>query len=225
MIDDKKRIVVLLGPPGAGKGTQAAYIKEKYEIPHISTGEILRENIKNGTPLGIEANQYMHKGELVPDDLVFEMLEDRVNQKDCAQGALFDGFPRNHEQADMFFDMPYVSKNAIVCAILIDIPDEEVIKRLSNRRACPKCKSIYNLIHKIPEKKAGDTYICDKCGAELIIRDDDKVETIQNRLKVFHNTACPLIDYFEKKKVLHKVDGATSPSEIFRQIEGILDNV
>ncbi|MBN2017685.1 MAG: adenylate kinase [Candidatus Cloacimonetes bacterium] len=225
MIDEKKRIVVLLGPPGAGKGTQAAYIKEKYAIPHISTGEILRENIKNGTTLGIEADKYMHKGELVPDDLVFEMLKDRVSQPDCAEGALFDGFPRNQDQADMFFDLRYISKQSVVCAILIDIPDAEVIKRLSNRRACPKCKSIYNLIHKVPEKKIGDTYLCDKCGAELIIRDDDKVETIQNRLKVFHNTAVPLITYFEKKNVLHKVNGVTSPDEIFKQIEGILDNV
>lgn len=225
MIDTKKRIVVLLGPPGAGKGTQAAYIKEKYVIPHISTGEILRDNISKGTQLGIEADKYMHKGELVPDDLVFEMLKDRVKQPDCAEGALFDGFPRNEEQADMFFDMPYVSHNAVVCAILIDIPDEEVIKRLSNRRYCPHCKSIYNLLHKVPEKRAGSSYVCANCGTELVIRDDDKVETIQNRLKVFHNTAGPLVGYFEKKNVLHKVNGVTSPEEIFKQIKDILNNI
>jgi adenylate kinase len=223
VIDDKKRIVVLLGPPGAGKGTQAAYIKEKYALPHISTGEILRDNIKKGTELGTEANKYMHKGELVPDDLVFEMLEDRVQQPDCKGGALFDGFPRNEDQAEMFFNMPYVSKHATVCAILIDIPDEEVIKRLSNRRYCPGCKNIYNLIHKMPEKKVGDTYLCDDCGTELVIRDDDKVETIENRLKVFHNTAAPLIQYFDKMNMLNKVNGVTSPKEIFKQIEEILE--
>lgn len=222
MIDTKKRIVVLLGPPGAGKGTQAEYIEEKYCIPHISTGEILRNNIDDGTLLGIEAHKFMHKGELVPDNLIIKMVKDRVQQPDCAEGALFDGFPRNEDQSEMFFDMEYVSTEARVCAILIDIPDEEVIKRLSNRRYCPNCKSIYNLIHKVPNKKEGDSFLCDKCGAELIIRDDDKVETIKNRLKVFHNTAGPLIDYFTKKNVLHIVDGVTSLEEVFKQIEKIL---
>ncbi|MBC8382509.1 MAG: adenylate kinase [Candidatus Cloacimonetes bacterium] len=223
MIDTKKRIVVLLGPPGAGKGTQAAYIKERFHIPHISTGEILRDNIDKGTPLGIEAHKFMHKGDLVPDDLIIEMVKDRVLQPDCDEGALFDGFPRNEEQAEMFFDMEYVSTNAKVCAILIDIPDEEVIKRLSNRRYCPSCKSIYNLIHKIPKKKDGDSFLCDNCGTELVIRDDDKVDTIKNRLKVFHNTAEPLIDYFTKKNVLHIVDGITSLEEVFKQIVKILE--
>ncbi len=223
MIDMKKRIVVLLGPPGAGKGTQAEYIKERFHIPHISTGEILRENIDNGTPLGIEADKFMHRGDLVPDDLVFDMLKDRVQQKDCALGALFDGFPRNVDQAEMFFNMEYVSSNAKVSAILIDIPDDEVIKRLSNRRYCPSCKSIYNLIHKVPKKKAGDAFLCDKCGAELVIRDDDKVETIKNRLKVFHNAAGPLIDYFSRRNVLHKVNGVTSLEEVSRQIAKILE--
>ncbi len=223
MTDMKKRIVVLLGPPGAGKGTQAEYIKGRFQIPHISTGEILRDNIDKGTPLGIEAHKFMHKGELVPDDLIIEMVKDRVLQQDCAEGALFDGFPRNEEQAEMFFDMEYVSTNAKVCAILIDIPDEEVINRLSNRRYCPSCKSIYNLIYKVPKKKAGDSFLCDNCGTELIIRDDDKVETIKNRLKVFHNTAGPLIDYFTKKNVLHIVDGVTSLEEVFKQIVEILE--
>lgn len=223
MIDTKKRIVVLLGPPGAGKGTQAAYIKERFHIPHISTGEILRYNIDKGTPLGIEADKFMHKGDLVTDDLVFDMLKDRVQHKDCAHGALFDGFPRNEDQAEMFFYMEYVSTNAKVSAILIDIPDEEVIKRLSNRRYCPSCKSIYNLIHNVPKKKAGNAFLCDNCGVELVIRDDDKVETIKNRLKVFHNTAGPLIDYFTKKNVLHKVSGMTSLEEVSRQIAKILE--
>jgi len=223
MIDTKKRIVVLLGPPGAGKGTQAAYIKERFHIPHISTGEILRDNIDKGTPLGIEANKFMHKGELVPDDLIIKMVNDRVQQQDCAEGALFDGFPRNDDQAEMFFNMEYVATNAKVSAILIDIPDEEVIKRLSNRRYCPSCKSIYNLIHKVPKKKVGNAFICDNCGTELIIRDDDKVETIKNRLKVFHNTAGPLIDYFNKKNVLYKVSGMTSLEDVFKQIVKILE--
>jgi len=223
VIDTKKRIVVLLGPPGAGKGTQAEYIEEKYRIPHISTGEILRDNIDKETPLGIEAHKFMHKGELVPNDLIIKMVKNRVQQPDCAEGALFDGFPRNEDQAEMFFDMEYVSTNAKVCAIIVDIPDEEVIKRLSNRRYCPNCKSIYNLIHKVPKKKVGDSFLCDKCSTELIVRDDDKVETIKNRLKVFHNTAGPLIDYFTKKNVLHKVNGVTSLEEVFEQIATILE--
>ena len=219
----EKRIVVLLGPPGAGKGTQAEFIKERFHIPHISTGEILRENMDKGTSLGIEADKFMHKGDLVPDDLVFDMLKDRIQQKDCALGALFDGFPRNIDQAEMFFQMEYVSSHAQVSAILIDIPDDEVIKRLSNRRYCPNCKSIYNLIHKMPKKKAGNALLCDNCGTELEIRDDDKVETIKNRLKVFHNAAGPLIDYFIKKNVLHKVNGTTSLEEVSRQITKILE--
>jgi len=223
VIETKKRIVVLLGPPGAGKGTQAEFIKERFHIPHISTGEILREHIDKGTPLGIEADKFMHKGDLVPDDLVFDMLKERVQHKDCTHGALFDGFPRNVDQAEMFFQMYYVSLNAKVSAILIDIPDDEVIKRLSNRRYCPNCKSIYNLIHKVPQKKAGTAFLCDNCGTELEIRDDDKVETIKNRLNVFHNAAGPLIDYFIRKNVLHKVNGMISLEEVSRQIAKILE--
>jgi len=222
VIDNKKRIVVLLGPPGAGKGTQAELIIKEFSIPHISTGNILRGAIQEGTSLGKKANAYMTKGELVPDELVIKLVEERVQRNDCREGALFDGFPRNKTQAEMFFRMDYITENSKISAILIDLPDEEVIKRLSNRRYCPNCKSIFNLIHKIPKKKINDTYYCDNCGSELIIRDDDKVQTIKNRLKVYHSTAGPLIEYFKKKNVLHVVDGSTGQKRVSEEILDIL---
>ncbi len=222
MIGNKKRIVVLLGPPGAGKGTQAELIVEKFSIPHISTGDILRGAIQEGTPLGKEAHAYMTKGELVPDELVIRLIEDRVQKPDCSDGALFDGFPRNEAQAEMFFTMKYISENSRIIAILIDLPDEEVIQRLSNRRYCPNCKSIFNLVFKVPKKKVGETYFCDNCGSKLIIRDDDKVETIKNRLNVYHSAAGPLIQYFKRKNILHVVDGSIGKKRVSEEIFDIL---
>lgn len=222
MIDTTKRIVVLLGPPGAGKGTQAELITDRFSIPHISTGNILREAIQQGTELGKEANQYMHKGELVPDDLAIKLVEERLEKQDCADGALFDGFPRNKKQAEMFYAMKYVSQNSTIHAILIDLPDEEVVRRLSNRRYCPNCKSIFNLIHKVPKRKQDDVYLCDNCGSELVIRDDDKIETIENRLNVYHSTAVQLIEFFNKKQVLHVVDGSTGQKRVSEEIFEIL---
>ena len=211
MTNHRKLIVILLGPPGAGKGTQAKLIVDKYNIPHISTGNILRNAIDNNSELGQKADIYMHKGELVPDHIIFDLIEDRVSQHDCANGALLDGFPRNVKQAKMLQNMEYIKDSKNFYAILINIPDEEVIKRLSNRRYCSKCKSIFNLIHKIPKKNVNGTYFCDNCGTELIIRDDDKIETIKNRLNVYHKSVEPMIDFYKKNSSLHIINNSFPP--------------
>jgi len=237
-----KLIIILLGPPGAGKGTQAKLIENKYNIPHISTGDILRDAIDKNSKLGKKADVYMHKGspreisdklekikcfisqgKLVPDNIILDLVERRVTQPDCQNGALFDGFPRNVEQAIMLKNMKYVKDSESFYAILIDIPDKEAIKRLSNRRYCPKCKSIYNLIHKVPKKKNDGTYFCDNCGTELIIRDDDKIETIKNRLEVYHESVKPMIDFYRKHCVLYIIEDAVFQDEVFHKITKIIE--
>ncbi|MBL7085535.1 MAG: adenylate kinase [Candidatus Cloacimonetes bacterium] len=217
-------LIVLLGPPGAGKGTQAKLMKEKFHIPHISTGDILRDAIKSHTKLGQEANTFMHKGQLVPDDIVFGLIRQRLAEPDCKNGLVFDGFPRNLKQAKMLMDLEYISDFVNFIAILIDIADDEVVRRLSNRRYCPNCNSIFNLIYKIPQKMENGLYFCDNCGTELVIRNDDKVETIKNRLKIYHNSVKPMLDFFKKLSVLHIVNGVTSHSEVFNKILKIISN-
>jgi len=217
-----KLIIILLGPPGAGKGTQAKLIENKYNIPHISTGDILRDAIDKNSKLGKNAKDYMHKGELVPDDLVFDLIKERVENPDCKYGALFDGFPRNLAQAKMLMNIQYVKQSKNFFVFLINISDDEAIRRLSNRRYCPKCKSIYNLIHKIPERKKNGIYLCDNCGTELIIRDDDKVETIKNRLKVYHESAEHMINFFKELSVLHIITNSIE-QDVFRDITRIIE--
>ncbi|MBC8526150.1 MAG: adenylate kinase [Candidatus Cloacimonetes bacterium] len=217
-------LIVLLGPPGAGKGTQAKLMKEKFHIPHISTGDILRDAIKSHTKLGQEANTFMHKGQLVPDDIVFGLIRHRLAEPDCKNGLVFDGFPRNLKQAKMLMNLEYISDFVNFIAILIDIADDEVVRRLSNRRYCPNCNSIFNLIYKIPQKMENGLYFCDNCGTELVIRNDDKVETIKNRLKIYHNSVKPMLDFFKKLSVLHIVNGVTSHSEVFNKILKIISN-
>ncbi|MEA3475955.1 MAG: adenylate kinase [Candidatus Cloacimonadota bacterium] len=218
-----KLIIILLGPPGAGKGTQAKLVENKYNIPHISTGDILRDAIDKNSKLGKKADVYMHKGELVPDNIILDLVEKRVTQSDCENGALFDGFPRNVKQATMFQNMKYVKNSESFYVILIDIPDKEAIKRLSNRRYCPKCKSIYNLIHKVPKKKNDGTYFCDNCGTKLIIRDDDKVETIKSRLEVYHESVKPMIDFYKKHCVVHIIEDAMFQNDVFHKITKIIE--
>jgi len=235
MTSEGKLIIILLGPPGAGKGTQAKLIENKYSIPHISTGDILRDAVDKNSKLGKKADVYMHKGELVPDNIILDLVEKRVTQSDCENGALFDGFPRNVEQAIMLQNMKYVKDSKSFYAILIDIPDNEAIRRLSNRRYCPKCKSIYNLINKIPirsgfpmksgrlKKKEDGTYFCDNCGTELIIRDDDKIETIKNRLEVYHESVKPMIDFYKRHCVLHIIEDAVFKDDVFHKITKIIE--
>ncbi len=210
--------IIMLGAPGAGKGTQAKMIAEKYNVPHISTGDIFRANIKNGTELGKKAKEYMDKGQLVPDELTVEILLDRVAQEDCKNGYVLDGFPRTIPQADVLDKELTKLGDKVDFAINVDVPDENIVRRMSGRRACLKCGATYHIEH-IPPKKEG---ICDTCGSELVQRDDDKPETVQNRLSVYHEQTQPLIDYYNKKNILKSVDGTKDMQEVFNEITGIL---
>ncbi len=210
--------IIMLGAPGAGKGTQAKMIADKYSIPHISTGDIFRANIKNGTELGKKAKEYMDKGLLVPDELTVDLVIDRVAQDDCANGYVLDGFPRTIPQAESL-DQALTERNEkIDYAINVEVPDENIINRMSGRRACLACGATYHIVH-IPTKVEG---ICDRCGAELVLRDDDKPETVKNRLDVYHDQTQPLIEYYSNKGALVEVDGTKEMSEVFADIVNIL---
>lgn len=211
--------LIILGAPGAGKGTQASRIAEKYSIPHISTGDIFRANIKNGTELGKEAKSYMDKGELVPDELTVRILLDRVANDDCKNGYVLDGFPRTIPQAKVLDEELSKTGDSIDFAIDVDVPDENIIKRMSGRRACLTCGATYHIVH-VPPKKDG---ICDKCGSELVLRDDDKEETVKNRLGVYHQQTQPLIDFYKEKNILKSVDGTVDMMEVFESIVKIVD--
>lgn len=210
--------IVMLGAPGAGKGTQADKIAEKFGLPHISTGDIFRKNIKEGTELGKEAKSYMDAGKLVPDELTVRLLLDRVKNDDCAKGYILDGYPRTIPQAEALDKELKKLGEKIDYAINVDVPDENIINRMSGRRACLKCGATYHLKYVLPKKDG----VCDECGSELVIRDDDKPETVKNRLAVYHEQTQPLIEYFEKQGVLHTVDGTTDAGDVFKAIEQIL---
>lgn len=208
----------MLGAPGAGKGTQAKMIADKYGIPHISTGDIFRANIKNGTQLGMEAKQYMDQGLLVPDELTVRILLDRVAQDDCGNGYVLDGFPRTIPQAEVLDKELNKLGDRIDYAIDVDVPDENIVKRMGGRRACLSCGATYHIEH-VPPKKEG---VCDTCGQELVLRDDDKPETVQNRLNVYHEQTQPLIDFYKAKGVLKTVDGTMDMKDVFEAIVAIL---
>lgn len=210
--------IIMLGAPGAGKGTQAKMIAEKYSVPHISTGDIFRANIKNGTELGMEAKKYMDQGLLVPDELTVRILLDRVAQDDCKNGYVLDGFPRTIPQAEVLDHALKELGDKIDYAVNVDVPDENIIRRMSGRRACLTCGATYHIEH-IPPKKEG---ICDACGSELVLRDDDKAETVKNRLDVYHKQTQPLIDFYTEKGVLKTVDGTLPMNEVFAAITAIL---
>ncbi|MDO4333764.1 MAG: adenylate kinase [Eubacteriales bacterium] len=210
--------IIMLGAPGAGKGTQAKMIAEKYGVPHVSTGDIFRANIKNGTQLGMEAKQYMDKGLLVPDELTVRILLDRVAQEDCKNGYVLDGFPRTIPQAEVLDNALTELGDKIDYAVNVDVPDENIIRRMSGRRACLSCGATYHIEH-IPPKKEG---VCDACGSELVLRDDDKAETVKNRLDVYHKQTQPLIDFYTEKGVLATVDGTLPMDDVFAAITAIL---
>lgn len=210
--------IVMLGAPGAGKGTQAKMIADKYSIPHISTGDIFRANIKNGTELGMEAKRYMDQGQLVPDELTVKILLDRVAKDDCKNGYVLDGFPRTIPQAEVLDKALTELGDSVDYAIDVNVPDENIINRMGGRRACVTCGATYHIKH-VPPKTEG---ICDKCGAELILRDDDKPETVKKRLDVYHAQTQPLIDYYTNKGILHTVDGTVDMMDVFASIVKLL---
>ncbi|MBR3396964.1 MAG: adenylate kinase [Lachnospiraceae bacterium] len=210
--------IIMLGAPGAGKGTQAKKIADAFGIPHISTGDIFRANLKEGTELGLKAKTYMDKGELVPDELTCDLVVDRISKDDAANGYVLDGFPRTIPQADALTNALAARGEAIDFAIDVDVPDENIIKRMSGRRACVGCGATYH-IEFAPTKVEG---ICDACGKELILRDDDKPETVANRLRVYHEQTQPLIEYYTNREVLYTVDGTQDIEKVFEDIKGIL---
>ena len=210
--------IVMLGAPGAGKGTQAIKIADKYDIPHISTGDIFRANIKGGTELGQKAKSYIDKGELVPDEVTIGMLLDRIAQDDCKNGYVLDGFPRTIPQAESLTEALKSQGDQIDFALNIDVPDEAIIERMSGRRACPQCGATYHIVYAAPKTEN----ICDKCGTELIIRSDDKPETVKDRLNVYHQQTEPLIAYYKTAGVLREVDGTQELPKVFEDVVAIL---
>ncbi len=210
--------IVMLGAPGAGKGTQAIKIADKYDIPHISTGDIFRANIKGGTELGQKAKSYIDKGELVPDEVTIGMLLDRIAQDDCKNGYVLDGFPRTIPQAESLTEALKSQGDKIDFALNIDVPDEAIIERMSGRRACPKCGATYHIVYAAPKTEN----ICDKCGTDLIIRSDDKPETVKDRLNVYHQQTEPLIAYYKAAGVLREVDGTQELPKVFEDVVAIL---
>jgi len=210
--------IIMLGAPGAGKGTQAKMIAEKYAIPHISTGDIFRANIKEGTELGKKAKEFMDKGLLVPDELVVDIVVDRLTWDDAGNGYVLDGFPRTIPQAEALTKALAANGEKVDYAINIDVPDQNIIDRMGGRRACVACGATYHIIN-IPPKKEG---ICDKCGEALILRDDDKPETVKKRLAVYHEQNQPLIDYYTNEGVLRGVDGTVDMMDVFESIVQVL---
>ena len=210
--------IIMLGAPGAGKGTQAKKIAEKYGIPHISTGDIFRANIKNGTELGKKGKTYMDEGLLVPDELVVDLVVDRVQQEDCKNGYVLDGFPRTIPQAEALDKALAELGEKMDYAINVEVPDENIVNRMSGRRACVGCGATYHIVH-APTKVEN---ICDTCGGELILRDDDKPETVLKRLGVYHEQTQPLIQYYTDKDILVEVDGTVDLEDVFKAIVNIL---
>ncbi len=216
MNEEKEDVMrlIMLGAPGAGKGTQAARIAEELKIPHISTGDIFRANIKNGTELGKKAKSYMDAGKLVPDELVCDLVADRIAKDDCKEGFILDGFPRTIPQAEALDKAVEALGTGIDFAVNIDVPDESIVRRMGGRRACVGCGATYHIKYNPPKTEN----ICDVCGKELILRDDDKPETVQTRLNVYHEQTQPLIDYYTKKGIIATVDGTQSMDDVFAGI-------
>ena len=210
--------IIMLGAPGAGKGTQAKKIAAKYNIPHISTGDIFRMNIKLGTELGTKAQTYMTQGLLVPDELVVDLVVDRLNQEDCKNGFVLDGFPRTIPQAEALRDALKEMNTAIDYAINVDVPDENIIRRMAGRRACIRCGATYHIEYNPP--KVEDT--CDHCGNNLVLRYDDEPETVKKRLGVYHEQTKPLIDYYTNAGKIRIIDGTMDIEDVFAAIVTIL---
>ncbi|HIJ00137.1 MAG: adenylate kinase [Candidatus Methanomethylophilaceae archaeon] len=203
--------IVLLGPPGSGKGTQAEKMEDELGLVRLSTGDILREAVRNETELGREAKGFMDKGQLVPNDLVIDLMKEKISHLD--DGYILDGFPRTVEQAEALESIAEIDH-----VINLEVDDEELVNRLTKRRTCPNCNAVYHLIYKPPKKEG----VCDRCGGKLYQRSDDSEETVRNRLKVYRENTYPLIEYYKKKGVLHNIDGKGDIKEIFENIRELL---
>lgn len=213
--------LLILGPPGAGKGTQAVQISKKFDIPHISTGDIFRANIKGNTPLGKKAMEYMNKGELVPDELTCDLVFDRIMQDDAKKGFLLDGFPRNIFQAEKLDEVLKQRNLKLDCVINISVEDSVLIERAVGRRLCKECGTTYHI--KFNTTKAEG--ICDECGGSLYQRDDDKEETIKNRIDVYNKSTKPLIDYYTKQNIIANIDGQKDIDIVFADIVKAVESV
>jgi adenylate kinase len=210
--------LILLGPPGSGKGTQGERLQADLRLPYYATGDILRAEVREGTELGREAKQYMDRGDLVPDEVIIGMIAERVESADAADGFILDGFPRTAAQAEALDEEVARLERRIMAAILIDVPDEEVVRRLSGRRTCEKEGHIFHVDFDPPKKEG----VCDVCGGRLIVRDDDKPEVVKNRLAQYHTKTEPLVSYYEDKGILRRVDGRQAPEEVTDRIRALL---
>lgn len=210
--------LVLLGPPGAGKGTQAKDLASRYGIPHISTGDMLREAVREGSELGLKAKSIMDRGELVPDELLTGLVRERLAKADCAGGFILDGYPRNLAQAGTLDGLLSDLGKGAVVALELEVPDEVIVGRLGGRRSCPSCGAVFNLVFSPPKSEGA----CDACGGALILRDDDKPETIRERLRVYHEKTAPLTQWYGTRGALRRVPGAGSPSDVLASLEAAL---
>ena len=213
--------IILMGPPGAGKGTQAELIEAAFPIPHISTGDMFREAVKNSTAMGVEAKKYMDAGQLVPDAVTIGIVEERLSMPDCKTGFLLDGFPRTLVQAEALDQVLAKYGKEVELALNISVPDEVLMARMTGRVSCATCKTVYNTIFN-PPVVAG---VCDKCGGELIQRSDDKLDTVKNRLQVYMEQTQPLLAYYEKKGNLITLEGNRDPKEVFAEVKAILEKI
>ena len=213
--------ILIMGPAGAGKGTMSDLIIKNYDIPHISTGDMLRENVRNNTPLGLEAKGYMEAGKLVPDAVINGMVEVRLQESDCVKGYLLDGFPRTLEQANTLTEIAERIGRPVQAVIALEVSFDELVKRITGRRICPKCGAIYHTINQ-PSKVEG---ICDVCGSELVQRKDDTVEQLKVRMEEYENSTKPVIDFYEAKGLVHRVDAGKPADEVFAQIREILGEI